>query len=639
MHSGSTPENPDRAAWQIPDFDWHLFGEGHHWHMYRWLGSHLRRSEGSTGVAFAVWAPHADRVSVVGDFNRWDGNSHPMQVREGGLWEAFIPDLEPGCLYKYEIHNGQTGALLLKSDPYAQACERRPQTASRVCAPTRFIWTDDRWLAARRTRDWRHAPLSIYEVHLGSWRQKNDGGWLDYRELARQLAEYVRAQGFTHIELLPITEHPLDASWGYQTTGFFAPTSRYGTPDDFRWFIDHCHRHDIGVILDWTPAHFPRDDHGLARFDGLPLYEHPDPRRGEHPDWGTLIFDYGRNQVRSFLLSSAQYWLEEFHLDGFRVDAVASMLYLDYSRPPGQWLPNQYGGAENIEAMDFIRELNSVVHGQNPGAIVVAEESTAWPQVSRPVETGGLGFSMKWNMGWMHDTLGYLRRDPVYRCHHHDALTFGLLYTFNENFVLPLSHDEVVHGKQSLINKMPGDLWQQFANLRLLFSYQWTFPGKKLLFMGGDFAQRGEWNHERALEWHWLQDERHLGIQRLIGDLNRLHTGVPALYRDDFDARGFEWIDCHDSGSSTASFVRGSGDQIAVVVLNFTPVPRYHFRLGVPQPGIYLEKLNSDSECYGGTNLGNGGRVEAESVSSHGRPWSLLLTLPPLAALVLVPAG
>ncbi len=625
------------ASWQIPDYDWHLFGEGHHWHIYRWLGSHFRRTDCSAGVAFAVWAPHADRVSVVGDFNGWDGYRHPMRAREGGLWEVFVPDLVSGSLYKYEIHNGETNELLLKADPYAEQCELRPNTASRIVAPPRFTWADEQWLAAREARDWRHTPLAVYEVHLGSWRRNGDGSWLNYRELAHDLVEYVCAQRYTHIELLPITEHPLDASWGYQATGFFAPTSRYGTPDDFRWFVNYCHRHDIGIILDWTPAHFPRDAHGLAKFDGTPLYEHPDPRRGEHPDWGTLIFDYGRNQVRNFLLSSALYWIEEFHVDGLRVDAVASMLYLDYSRQPGQWLPNQYGGTENIDAMAFVRELNVVVHGQWPGAIVVAEESTAWPQVSRPVEQGGLGFSMKWNMGWMHDTLGYLRRNPVYRRYHHMGLTFGLLYAFNENFVLPLSHDEVVHGKKSLINKMPGDLWQKFANLRLLYCYQWTYPGKKLLFMGGDIAQLNEWNHERSLDWGLVRNPFHQGIQRLVADLNRLYTQLSALYCYDFDVQGFQWIDCNDAEQSTASYVRRSESEVAVVVLNFTPVPRHEYRLGVPIQGAYLERLNSDSECYGGTNLGNGGRTHTEPIPCHGQPFSLRITLPPLAALILVP--
>lgn len=621
----------------MPDFDWHLFGEGRHWHLYRWLGAHPRLFEGIPGVAFAVWAPHADRVSVVGDFNGWNGRLHPMRQRPGGLWEIFIPHLPTGSLYKYEIHNGQTGELLLKADPFAQEAELRPRTASVVTGPSRFIWADAQWMSARANGDWRHQPLALYEVHLGSWRRQADGSWLSYRELAQKLVAYVREMGYTHIELLPITEHPLDASWGYQTTGFFAPTRRYGTPDDFRGFVDYCHRQGVGVILDWTPAHFPRDGHALARFDGAPLYEHPDPRRGEHPDWGTLIFDYGQNQVRNFLLASALYWIEEFHIDGLRVDAVASMLYLDYSRKPGEWVPNAYGGRENLEAITFLRELNVQVHGQAPGALVIAEESTAWPQVSRPVEHGGLGFSMKWNMGWMHDTLKYLAHDPVHRRYHQDHLTFGLLYTFTENFVLPFSHDEVVHGKRSLLGRMPGDDWQRFANLRLLYSYQWTYPGKKLLFMGGDIAQPWEWDAEGSVAWELLGYAPHRGIQRLVADLNRLYRELPALHRLDFDRSGFEWIDCQDADQSTLSYLRQSENQFVVVALNFTPVPRPDYRLGVPGPGTYRERLNSDSVYYGGSNLGNRGAIEAEPIPSHGRPWSVGIVLPPLGALVLVP--
>ncbi len=620
---------------QLGELDLYLFGEGRHWHVYRILGAHVRQVDGIDGVLFAVWAPNAERVSVVGDFNQWDGRRHMMRSRgPSGVWELFIPGLMPGDLYKYELRNRDSGAILLKTDPYGGWFELRPGTAARVPAPPAHDWQDGAWMQQRAQTGWMHQPLSIYEVHLGSWRRAEDGSLLDYRTLAHRLVEYIEPLGFTHIELLPITEHPLDASWGYQTTGYFAPTSRFGTPDDFRYFVDHLHRHGIGVLLDWAPGHFPKDDWALARFDGTPLYEHADPRRGEHRDWGTYIFNYGRNEVRNFLLASAVHWLEEYHLDGLRVDAVASMLYLDYSRDPHDWLPNQYGGRENLDAIEFLRELNRVAHGRFPGAMVIAEESTAWPGVTRPTDTGGLGFSMKWNMGWMHDTLHYMSQDPLYRQYHHNELTFGLLYAFTENFLLPLSHDEVVHGKGSLLGKMPGDEWQRFANLRLLFAYMWTYPGKKLLFMGGEFGQVPEWAFDRELEWWVTQYPLHAGMQRLIGELNRLHRELPALHARDFDWSGFHWIDCNDAAHSVLSYLRQDGEQQVLVVLNFTPVVREEYRVGVPAPGRYGVLLNSDAEIYGGSGVGPQ-EVEAEAIPWHGLPCSIRLTLPPLGALIL----
>ncbi|RCX24969.1 1,4-alpha-glucan branching protein GlgB [Thioalbus denitrificans] len=620
---------------QLSDYDLHLFGEGNHWHAWRFLGSRVHEVDGVPGVLFSVWAPNAARVSVVGDFNQWDGRRHPMRVRGGiGVWELFIPGLDAGAFYKYEIRNRDSGAILLKSDPYGRQFELRPATATIVTAESDYPWDDGAWLEERRRRDWQHAPLSVYEVHLGSWARGMEGDFLGYRELAVQLVAYVKELGFSHIELLPITEHPYDPSWGYQSTGYYAPTSRFGTPDDFRWFVDHCHRNGIGVILDWVPAHFPKDAHGLARFDGSALYEHEDPRLGEHLDWSTLIYNFGRNEVKNFLLSNALYWLEEFHLDGLRVDAVASMLYLDYSRT--DWVPNRYGGRENLEAIGFLRQLNTVVHQAQPGILMFAEESTAWPQVSRPVHLGGLGFDMKWNMGWMNDTLEYFSQDPVHRKYHHDRLTFSMLYAFTENFVLPFSHDEVVHGKQSMLNKMPGDEWQRFANLRLIYSYQFLHPGKKLLFMGCEFGQGLEWDSARTLDWYVLDYPLHQGVRQLVKDLNGLYHNAPALYRHEFDWEGIEWIDCHDADQSVLSFLRKDGDDFLVVVLNFTPVPRHGYRIGVPAAGLYRERLNSDSAYYGGSNLGNGaGPLAAEPTPWMGRPHSLALTLPPLAAIVL----
>jgi 1,4-alpha-glucan branching enzyme len=622
---------------QLADFDLYLFGEGRHWHIYHILGARPHTVDGIDGILFATWAPNAARVSVVGDFNHWDGRQHPMRVRgSSGVWELFIPELQPGTLYKFEIRNRQYGSLQLKTDPYGRYFELRPNTASIVTRESDYVWNDAEWLKKRGGWDWFHQPLTIYEVHAGSWKRDPEGGYLNYRELARDLVEYVKANGFTHIELLPVTEHPFDASWGYQTTGYFAPTSRFGTPDDFRYFVDYCHQNGIGVILDWVPAHFPKDAHGLARFDGTALYEHEDPRLGEHRDWGTLIYNYGRNEVKNFLLGSALFWMDEFHIDGLRVDAVASMLYLDYSRQPGDWVPNKYGGNENLEAIAFLRDLNTVVHQRFPGVLVVAEESTAWPQVTRPTWTGGLGFSMKWNMGWMHDTLVYMSKDPIYRHYHHDQLTFGLLYAFTENFVLPFSHDEVVHGKGSMLAKMPGDEWRKFANLRALYTMMYTYPGKKLLFMGCEFAQGAEWDHTRALDWHLLDFPFHRGIQGLVRDLNRLYRETPALHYHDFESKGFEWIDSHDAAQSVISYVREDDENHVVVVMNFTPVPRHNYRIGVPAATKYREIFNSDAACYGGANIGNWD-ITTESIKWMGRAQSVSLTLPPLAGIVLAP--
>ncbi|MBP6480707.1 MAG: 1,4-alpha-glucan branching protein GlgB [Pseudomonadales bacterium] len=621
---------------QIGDLDLHLFGEGRHRHAYRMLGAHTCTVDGIAGTRFATWAPNAERVSVVGDFNQWDGRCHPMRVRgASGVWELFLPGVGPGALYRFELRSRHDGSLHLKADPYGQQFERRPHTASIVTAPPAHAWQDSEWMERRREWDWLHAPVSVYELHLGSWQRREDGEFLDYRELAHRVAEHAVWLGFTHIELMPVTEHPLDASWGYQATGYFAPTSRFGSPDDFRYFVDHCHQRGIGVLLDWVPAHFPRDAHALARFDGTTLYEHADPRRGEHRDWGTLIYDFGRNEVRNFLLASANCWLEEFHIDGLRVDAVASMLYLDYSREPGDWTPNVHGGRENLEAMQFLRELNELTHGEHPGTLTIAEESTAWPQVTRPVWLGGLGFSMKWNMGWMHDTLGYMAHDPVHRVYHHPELTFGLLYAFTENFLLPFSHDEVVHGKGSMLGKMPGDDWQRFANLRLLYLYQYTYPGAKLMFMGGEFAQGREWSHAQPLEWAALEGERERGVFALVRDLNHLYRDQSALHGHGFEQQGFEWIDCHDATQSVISYLRRAGDECCVVVLNFTPVPRRGYRIGVPEGGSYRELLNTDSRYYAGSDLGNGAPLAAVAEPLMGRPFSLGITLPPLAGLVL----
>ncbi|MEO6823179.1 MAG: 1,4-alpha-glucan branching protein GlgB [Nitrosospira sp.] len=621
---------------QISDHDLYLFNEGRLRQAYRTLGSHAVEITGVAGVLFSVWAPNAERVSVVGSFNGWDGRIHPMAVHgSSGVWELFIPGLPPDSLYKYEIRN-RSGGILLKTDPYSTRYELRPNNAARTPDGHEMAWEDAGWMANRAAWSWLQAPLNIYEIHPGSWKRHPDGRFYCYRELAHHLIPYVREMGYTHIELLPISEHPLDESWGYQTTGYFAATSRHGSPADFKFFVDACHRAGIGVILDWVPAHFPRDTFALSRFDGTALYEHEDPRMGLHQDWGTYIFNFGRNEVKSFLLSSAHYWLSEFHIDGLRVDAVASMLYLDYSRNPGEWIPNKYGGRENLEAIAFLRELNIMVHEEFPGALTLAEESTSWPGVSRPVYIGGLGFSMKWNMGWMNDTLSYMLEDPVHRRFHHDQLTFGQLYAYTENFVLPLSHDEVVHGKGSLLSKMPGDAWQKFANLRLLFTYQMTYPGKKLNFMGNEFAQGREWNAGRELNWDQLKYAQHRGVQAALRDLNHLYRNVPALYQLDFLSQGFAWIDCHDADNSVISYQRRACDgSFVLVILNFTPVPRTGYRIGVPAGGGYQEIFNSDSAYYGGSNLGNMGYIPAT-----GRPWmgladSIVITLPPLAGIIL----
>jgi 1,4-alpha-glucan branching enzyme len=622
---------------QLTDFDLYLFGEGKHRHAYRFMGAHAHQVDNVAGILFAVWAPNAERVSVIGDFNNWDGRRHPMRVRGGsGVWELFIPELAPGCLYKYEIRNRHSGEILAKADPYAQAFELRPKTATIANAASSYAWGDQVWMERLPSVDWQHTPMSVYEVHLGSWQRGPEGEFLSYRQFAEHLVGYAKDMGFTYIELLPITEHPYDPSWGYQTTGYFAPTCRYGSPDDFRYFVDVCHQNGIGVLLDWVPAHFPKDAHGLARFDGTPLYEHADPRRGEHLDWSTLIYNFGRNEVKNFLLSSAVFWLQEMHIDGLRVDAVASMLYLDYSRKEGEWLPNQYGGRENLEALDFLRELNIAVHEEHPGVLMIAEESTSWPQVSRPTWTGGLGFDMKWNMGWMNDTLSFISKEPVYRRFHQDLLTFSMLYAFTENFLLPFSHDEVVHGKQSMLYKMPGDEWQRFANLRVLYTYMFCHPGKKLLFMGTEFGQGQEWNSAQVMDWYVLEYPLHQGVKLLVKDLNRLYRETSALHYYEFDWRGFEWIDCHDSENSVLSFLRRSDNGFVVVIVNLTPVPRTGYRIGVPEGGEYREIFNSDSAFYGGSNLGNGDHpLIAEPTPWMNRSHSLSLTLPPLAGIVL----
>jgi 1,4-alpha-glucan branching enzyme len=633
-------DDPYRYGRVLTDFDLHLFGEGTHNRIYEKLGAHRIRIGSTTGIHFAVWAPNADRVSVVGDFNGWDGRVHVMRLLvPSGIWELFIPDLADGEKYKFEVRT-KAGHLLKKSDPFGVSFEAPPQTASVIRDISHYTWHDDEWMATRPSHNrWFDRPMAVYEVHLGSWARvpEEDYRFLSYRELADRLVPYVQDAGFTHIEFLPVMEHPYSGSWGYQVLGFFAPTSRYGSPEDFKYFVDVCHQAGIGLILDWVPGHFPKDEHGLARFDGTALFEHADPRQGEHQDWGTLIFNYGRNEVRNFLLSNALFWLEEYHVDGLRVDAVASMLYLDYSRPEGQWLPNQFGGRENLEAIDFLQRLNTLTHGAHAGTITAAEESTAFPGVSRPVHLGGLGFTYKWNMGWMHDILEYAEKEPVHRRWHHNLLTFSMLYAFTENFILPFSHDEVVHGKRAMLDKMPGDVWQKYATLRTLYGLMYGHPGKKLLFMGSEFGQWREWDHDQSLDWHLLDDPAHVGIRRYVQALNWHLRNEPALHEIDFEPPGFRWIDCNDSDASIVAFVRmarAAGDFV-IVVVNFTPVPRPGYRIGVPAAGYYAELLNSDAAAYGGSNMGNRGGVSSEPIARHGFEYSIDLTVPPLACLFL----
>jgi 1,4-alpha-glucan branching enzyme len=618
----------------ITDQDIYFFREGSHQRLWEVLGAHLT----AEGCHFAVWAPNARDVSVVGDWNGWDGRVNPMQPRGGsGVWELFVPGVKENAHYKFELHDPH-GHLHVKSDPMAVYGQHGSATASLTFDLKRYQWSDGEWMQRRPSVDLYHSPMSIYEVHPGSWkRNMNDGGrWLSYREIADDLIPYVKGLGFTHIELMGIAEHPFDGSWGYQVTGYYAPTSRFGNPDEFREFVDRCHQNGIGVILDWVPGHFPKDAHGLAKFDGSALYEHADPRQGEHMDWGTLIFNYGRTEVKNFLVANALYWLDQFHIDGLRVDAVASMLYLDYSRKAGEWVPNHLGGRENLEAIAFMRELNSVCYANHPGTTIIAEESTAWGGVSRPVSTGGLGFGFKWNMGWMNDSLRYMAEDPVHRKYHHGMATFSMIYAYDENFILVLSHDEVVHGKGSLINKMPGDRWQKFANLRMFLAWMWMHPGKKLLFMGGEFGQWHEWKHDASLDWHLFLGEEHSGLQRLVKDLNHLYTGRKALHTRDHEAGGFFWLDANDAENSVFAFMRSSpdGDQVSVLV-NATPVPRKSYRVGVAGAGSYRELLNTDSSSYAGSGVSAGAGFQAQEVPHQGQPWSIVVDLPPLSVLVL----
>ncbi len=641
--TGKTTEmnDPYAVPTLVSDFDRYLFGAGKHWQVYEKLGSHLRDVDGNVGVNFAVWAPNAQSVQVIGDFNHWDGRSHSMQKQiPSGIWELFVPNIGEGQKYKYRVRM-MDGQVVDKTDPFGFFAELPPRTASIVSSLDRYEWQDTSWMDRRKSENQLDKPISIYEVHLGSWRKCEGGihGWMNYRDIAHQLVQYCKEMGFTHIELLPVSEHPFTGSWGYQTVGYFSITSRYGTPEDFMYFVDHCHQNGVGVIIDWVPAHFPKDSHGLRRFDGSALYEHEDPRQGEHPDWGTMIFNFGRTEVQNFLISNALFWLDKYHIDGLRVDAVASMLYLDYSRKDGEWIPNAYGGRENLEAIHLLREFNAQAHAQHPGVLTIAEESTAWPGVSRPVDVGGLGFSIKWNMGWMNDTLRYMRNDPIHRQYHHNELTFSLIYAFTENFALPLSHDEVVHGKGALIAQMSGDLWQKFANLRLLYAYMWTHPGKKLLFMGSELAQWHEWNYDSTIQWDLLQWDTHRGIQRLVADLNGLVQREPALHQVDFGGEGFEWIDCMNAHDSVLGYVRKAKDpnDFVVVCSNFTPVVR-QYRMGVPKAGFYREIFNSDSNYYAGTNVGNYPGIMADAgMPHHGRPASIVLTLPPLATIVFKP--
>ena len=637
MDSGIKYDRHDPYAFwpQMDTNEMAAFNYGRHRHAQNLLGARRHEVDGVPGTLFSVWAPNAGRVSVVGDFNDWDGRFHPMRFHaDQGIWELFIPGIDKGH-YRFEIVNAKSGELLTKSDPFARATEFRPGTASVITGPAAHTWLDDAWQRGKAAGGWHARPMSVYEVHAGSWRRNEDGSFMGYRRMAEELCAYVKHLGFTHIELLPITEHPLDESWGYQATGYFSPTSRFGSPDDFRYFVDHFHRNGIGVILDWVPAHFPRDGHALANFDGTALYEYHEALKAGHPDWGTLVFNFERNEVISFLISNAIYWLQEFHLDGLRVDAVASMLYLSFSRKEGQWLPNRYGGNENLEAVDFLRAFNEAVGQECPGCVTMAEESSAWPGVTQPTSSGGLGFGLKWNMGWMNDTLEYFEREPIHRKYHQDLLTFGPMYAFDENFVLPLSHDEVVHLKKSLFSKMPGDDWQKFANLRLLLSYQWTYPGKQLLFMGGEFAQATEWNCATALPWERSREEMPEGVTRLVQVLNHLEAAHPALYEWDVDARGFEWLNGEDSEQSVISFLRRSESEALVVVLNFTPVPRHGYRIPMAEEGAYWELFNSDGGAYGGSDMLNREQLHTDPHGMNGRPCSLALDLPPLACVIL----
>jgi 1,4-alpha-glucan branching enzyme len=637
-----TQHDPYAFGLVLSDFDIHLLAEGSHLDEYRKLGSHAVAMGGVPGTTFSVWAPNAERVSVVCNFNHWDGRVHPMRNRgESGIWEIFLPGIGEEEVYKYEIRSRATGELFTKTDPFAFRFEAPPRTGSIVCTLEGYEWGDGQWMEERKGRNVLESPMAVYEIHLGSWKRKDGDGreYLSYDELADDLVPYVKEMGYTHVELLPVAEHPFDGSWGYQVLGYFAPTSRFGHPKAFMAFVDRCHREGIGVILDWVPAHFPKDAHGLARFDGTHLYEHSDPRLGEHRDWGTLIFNYGRREVANFLLSNALFWLDRYHIDGLRVDAVASMIYLDYSRDPGEWIPNAYGGNENLDAIAFLRRVNELVHARYPGAVTVAEESTAWPAVSRPTWLGGLGFTLKWNMGWMHDMLSFIEKDPIHRKYHFGTLTFSLLYAFHENFVLPFSHDEVVHLKRSMLDKMPGDLWAKFANLRLLYAYMYAHPGKKLLFMGGEFGQWEEWKHDHSLQWDLLQWDTHQGVRSFVRELNRIYRETPSLHEVDFRPEGFEWIDFRDVDNSIVSFLRRGKDpaDATVCAFNFTPVGRAGYRLGVPFPGRYREALNSDAAPFGGSGTGNFGAVTAEDRPWMGRPYSVSLTLPPLGALFLRP--
>ena len=623
----------------LTDLDLHLFNEGSHERIYEKLGAHLRTVDGVTGVNFAVWAPNAKQVSVVGGFNYWNNTEHLMHKRiPSGIWELFVPNLKAGEIYKYCVTD-PLGKQIDKADPYGTASELPPRTASIVTCLDSYNWSDGDWMNKRSVNNGLDQPINVYELHLGSWRQNHDNpnGWMNYRDIAHQLVQYCQEMEFTHVELMPVSEHPFTGSWGYQTVGYFAATSRYGTPEDFMYFVDHCHQNDIGVIIDWVPAHFPKDEFGLAKFDGSALYEHADPRQGEHPDWSTLIFNYDRNEVRNFLISNAIFWLDKYHIDGLRVDAVASMLYLDYSREEGEWIPNKYGGRENLGAIDLLKTMNERVHLNFDGVLTIAEESTSWGGVSRPTYEGGLGFSMKWNMGWMNDTLRYFRKDPVHRKYHHDELTFSLIYAFSENFMLPFSHDEVVHGKGSLIDQMPGDLWQKFANLRLLYAYMWTHPGKNLMFMGCEIAQWTEWNFNNQLDWNLLEHETHQGVQKMVADLNGLCRREPALHQIDFDGQGFEWIDAINRDNSVLAYLRFGKDrnEFVVVCCNFTPTVYENYRVGVPVAGHYQEIFNSDSTYYGGSNRGNGIGIDSEEIEAQQREYSIEVTLPPLGVAIL----